>query len=96
VFGHSMSETTRMTLSILYTMICISRYVRCSKGYEHSYDDRWKIVRIFLCTLEEVRICSVCRSDKWFIAMCYIVFVTYTGKIYLNFRLFVWSYKVVQ
>ena len=51
------------------------------KGYEHSYDDRWTIVKLFLYTFEEVRICSVCRSDKWLIAMCYIGFVTYTGKI---------------
>jgi hypothetical protein len=51
------------------------------KGYEHSYDDRWTIVRIFLCTFEEVRICSVCRSDKWFIVTCYIGFITYTDKI---------------
>jgi hypothetical protein len=67
------------------------------KGYEHLYDDHWTIVRIFLCTLEELRICSICRSDKWFFAMCYIGFVTYTGKkIYLNFRLYVLSYKVAQ
>jgi hypothetical protein len=84
VFWHSISETARMILSILYTMICISRYVRCSKGYEHSYDDRWTIVRIFLCTFEELRICSVWRSDKLFIAMCYIGFVTYTGKILIS------------
>jgi hypothetical protein len=30
-FWHLMSETTRMILSILYTMICRSRYVWCSK-----------------------------------------------------------------
>jgi hypothetical protein len=66
------------------------------KGYEHLYDDRWTIVKIFLCTFEEVRICSVCRSDKWFIAMCYTGFVTYTVKFNLNFRLFVLSYKVAQ
>jgi hypothetical protein len=30
-------------------------------------------------------ISSVCRSDKWFIAMCYIGFVTYTGKILSQF-----------
>jgi hypothetical protein len=40
------------------------------KGYEYSYDDHWTIVRIFLCTFEELRICSVCRSDKWFIVVC--------------------------
>jgi hypothetical protein len=40
------------------------------KGYEPSY---------------EVRICYVCRSDKWFIAMCYIGFVTYTGKFLPQF-----------
>jgi hypothetical protein len=55
------------------------------KGYEHSYDDRWTIVRIFLCTFEELRICYVYRSDKWFIAMCYIGLVTYTGKILSQF-----------
>jgi hypothetical protein len=66
------------------------------KGYEHSYDERWIIVRIFLCTFEELRIYSVCRSDKWFIAMCYIGFVTYTVIFNLNFRLFVLSYKVAQ
>jgi hypothetical protein len=53
--------------------------------YEHLYDDRRTIVNIFLYTLEELRICSVCRSDKWFIAMCYIGFVTYTGKILSQF-----------
>jgi hypothetical protein len=84
LFWHLMSETTRMILSILYTMICRSRCVRCSKGYEHSYDDRWTIVRIFLCTFKEVRICSICRSDKWFIAMSYIGFVTFTGKIFVS------------
>jgi hypothetical protein len=70
------------------------------KGYENSYDDRWTIVRIFLCTFEEVRICSICRSDKWFIAMCYIDFVTYTGKIisilgYL-FRVIRWHNKMEE
>jgi hypothetical protein len=93
-----MSETARMILSILYTMICISRYVRCSKGYKHSYDDRWTIVKIFLCTLEELRICSVCRSDKLFIAMSYNGFVIYTGKIYLIlgylFRVIRWHNKM--
>jgi hypothetical protein len=55
-----------------------------------------QIVRIFLCTFEEVRICSVCRSDKWFIAMCYIGLSHIQVKFYLNFRLFVLSYKVAQ
>jgi hypothetical protein len=55
------------------------------KGYEHSYDDCWTIVKIFLCTFEEPRIRYVCRSGKWFIAMCYIGFVTYTGKILSQF-----------
>jgi hypothetical protein len=55
------------------------------KGYAHSYDDRWTIVRIFLCAFKELRIYSVCKSDKWFIAMCYIGFVTYTGKILSKF-----------
>jgi hypothetical protein len=54
-------------------------------GYEHSYDDRWTIVRLFLYIFEELRICSVCRSDKWFIAMSYIGFVTYTCKILYQF-----------
>jgi hypothetical protein len=71
--------------SILYTMICRSRYVRCCKGYEHSYDDCWTIIKIFLCTFKEVRICFVCRSDKWFIAMCYIGFVTYTVEFLSQF-----------
>jgi hypothetical protein len=55
------------------------------KGYEHSYDDRWTIVKIFLCTFEELRIYYVCRSDKWFIAMSYIGFVTHTSKILSQF-----------
>ena len=55
------------------------------KGYEHSYDDRWTIVKIFLYTFEEVRICSVCRSDKWFIAMSYTGYVTHTSKILSQF-----------
>jgi hypothetical protein len=58
------------------------------KGYEHLYDDRWIIVRIFLCTFEEQIIYYVCKSDKWFIAMCYIGFVTYTGKFLSQFKLF--------
>jgi hypothetical protein len=49
--------------------------------YEHLYDDCWTIVKIFLCTFEELRICSVCRSDKWFIAICYIDFITYTENL---------------
>jgi hypothetical protein len=55
------------------------------KGYEHSYDDRWTIVKIFLRTLEELRIYYVYRSDKWFIATCYISFVTHTSKILSQF-----------
>jgi hypothetical protein len=55
------------------------------KGYKHSYDDRWTVGKIFLCTLKELRICSVYGSDKWFIVMCYISFVTYTGKILSQF-----------
>jgi hypothetical protein len=94
VFIHLMSETARMILSILYTMICISRYIRCSKS------DCCTIVKIFLCTLEELRICSVCNSDKWFIAMCCIDFVTYTGKIYLIFgylfRVIRWHNKMEE
>jgi hypothetical protein len=31
LFWHLMSETARMILSVLYSMICISRYVQCSK-----------------------------------------------------------------
>jgi hypothetical protein len=49
------------------------------KGYEHSYDDHWTIVKIFLYTFEELRIYYVYRSDKWFIAMSYIGFVTHTS-----------------
>jgi hypothetical protein len=55
------------------------------KGYEYSYDDHWIIVKIFLCTFEELRICSVCESDKLFIVMCYIGFVTYTVEILSQF-----------
>jgi hypothetical protein len=55
------------------------------KGYKHSYDDCWTIVKIFLCTFKELRICSVCRSDKWLIVRYYIVFVTYTGNILSKF-----------
>jgi hypothetical protein len=55
------------------------------KGYEHSYDDCWIIVRIFLCTFEELKIYSVCKNNKWFIAMCHIGFVIYTGKILFQF-----------
>jgi hypothetical protein len=81
LFWHLMSETTRMIFQS-----CIPWYVDpdvsdALKGYEHSYDDCWTIVKIFLCTFKEVRICSVCRSDKWSIAMCYIGFVTYTVKL---------------
>jgi hypothetical protein len=69
---------------------CIPWYVypdmsNALKGYEHSYDDQRTIVRIFLCTFEELRICSVCESDKLFIAMCYIGFVTYTVEILSQF-----------
>jgi hypothetical protein len=70
------------------------------KGYKHSCDDRWTIVRIFLCTLEELRIGSICKSDIWFIVMCYIDFVTYTGKIYLIlgylFKVIRWHNKMEE
>jgi hypothetical protein len=56
------------------------------KGYEHStYEDCWAIVKIFLYTLEELRIDFVCISDKWFIVICYIGFVMYTCKILSQF-----------
>jgi hypothetical protein len=55
------------------------------EGYKHSYDDCSTIVRIFLYTFEELRICSVCKSDKWFIAVCYIGFVTYTDRFLSQF-----------
>jgi hypothetical protein len=51
-----------------------------------AYDDHWTIVKIFLCTLEELRVCFVCGSDKQFIVRCYIDtgFVINTNKFYLN------------
>jgi hypothetical protein len=55
------------------------------KGYEDSYDDRWTIVKIFICIFKELRIYYICRSDKWFIAMSYIGFVTHTSKILSQF-----------
>jgi hypothetical protein len=78
-------------LSILYTMICWSKHVRCSKRLRAFIWWSLDNSKIFLCTFEELRIYSVCRSDKWFIAMCYIGFVTYTVIFNLNFRLFVLS-----
>jgi hypothetical protein len=81
-----------MSLSILYIIICRSRYVKSSKGYENSYDDHWTIVKIFLCTFEELRICLVCRSDKLFTVRCYNGFDTYIGKFISILGYLFWVY----
>lgn len=73
---------------IMYAMLCTqTRYVVCSECYGHipewSHVDLWTILWISLSTLEELRICFVCRGDKRSIVRCYIgaSFVTDTNNL---------------
>ena len=75
-------------------MICTQPDVLCSRNVTSIYqsdscDDHWTTVRIFLSTLEELRICFGCGSDKQIVVMCYTdtSFVTYTSGFQISIRL---------
>src|SRR5664279_1126818 len=79
-------------------MICTQPDVLCSRSVTSIYqsdscDDHRTTVRIFLSTLEELRICFGCGSDKQIVVMCYTdtSFVTYRNNFLSQLGLYVFN-----